>query len=71
MKELGKENEFLFSQVLNVSKVWEDNTITQHLANIKGKLMTSHTKYIGIKYHLFCSIIKSEEIDIMRIDIKE
>ena len=32
-------------------KAWEDNMGTKNLANNKGLLMKSRTKYIGIKYH--------------------
>ena len=54
----------------HVSKVWEDNTGTQNLANSKGRLMTSRTKHIAIKYHWFRSMIGSQ-IEILRINTKE
>ena len=49
-------------------KAWEDNTVAQHLANIKDSLKTSRTKHIGIKYHWFISMSEPHTIDIERID---
>ena len=69
--ELGKRMNYKLAKVSHVSKVWEDNTGTQNLANSKGPLMTSRTKHIGIKYHWFRSMIKPSEIEICRIDTKE
>ena len=61
---------YKINKVSHVSKVWEDNTGAQNLANSKGPLMTSRTKHIGIKYHWFRSII-GPEIEILCIDTKE
>ena len=70
MAELGKRMDYKLDKHSHVSKVWEDNTGTQNLANSKGPLMTARTKHIGIKYHWFRSMI-GEEIEILRIDTKE
>ena len=42
---------FEFKHVSYISKVWEDNTGTQDLANSKVPLMTAYTKHMCIKYH--------------------
>ena len=49
--ELNQKLNLDLDGVSQVSKAWEDNIGTQHLANSKGNLMTSRTKHIGIKYH--------------------
>ena len=51
MAELGKRMDYKLDKHSHVSKVWEDNTGTQNLANSKGPLMTARTKHIGIKCH--------------------
>lgn len=70
MAELGEKMNYKMERISHVSKVWEDNTGTQNLANSKGPLMTSRTKHIGIKYHWFQSMI-GPEIEILCIDTKE
>ena len=70
MVELGERMNYKLVKVSYVSKVWEDNTGTQNLANSKGPLMTSRTKHIAIKYHWFRSMI-GPKIEILRIDTKE
>ena len=69
--ELGERINYDLKSVSNVSKVWEDNVGTQNLANRKGPLMTSRTKHIGIKYHLFRYKIQPNSIVILRIDTKQ
>ena len=70
MVELGERMNYKTNKVSHVSKVWEDNTGAQNLARSKGPLMASRTKYIGIKYHWFRSMI-GPKIEILRIDTKE
>ena len=70
MAELGERMSYKLNKVSHVSKVWEDNTGTQNLANSKGPLMTSRTKHIGIKYHWFRSMI-GPDIGKLCIDTKE
>ena len=57
--------------ISHVSKVWEDNTGTENLANSKGPLMTPITKHISIKYNWFRSMIKPKEIEVLRIGTKD
>ena len=70
LTELGEHMKCKLVNVSRVSKVWEDNTGTQNLANNKRPLMTSRTKHIAIKYHWFRSLI-GPQIEILRIDTKE
>ena len=70
MAELGKRMNYKLDKVSHVSKMWEDNTRTQNLANSKEPLMKSRIKHIGIKYHWFRSMI-GPKIEILRIDTKE
>ena len=70
LAELGEHMSYKLENVSHVSKVWEDNTGIQNLANSKGPLMTSRTKHIAIKYHWFRSLI-GPQIEILRIDTKE
>ena len=70
MAELGERMSYKLMNVSHVSKVWEDNTGTQNLADSKVPLMTSRTKHIAIKYHWFRSMI-GPQIEILRIDTNE
>ena len=70
MAELGKRMNYKLDKIFHISKVWEDNTRTQNLANSKGTLVTSRTKYIGITYCFFRLMIKPNEIEILCIDTK-
>ena len=70
LAELGERMDYKVMKKYYVSKVWEDNTGTQNLANSKEPLMTSCTKHIAIKYHWFRSMI-GPQIEILRIDTKE
>ena len=47
MAELGERMNYKMNKASHVSKVWEDNTGTQNLANSKGPLMTSRTNISG------------------------
>ena len=49
--ELGERMNMDLKSVSQVSKVWEGSVGTQHLANIKGSLISPRTKHIEIKYH--------------------
>ena len=51
LAELGERMNYKVINTSHISKVWEDNTGTQNLANSKGPLMTSRIKHIAIKYH--------------------
>jgi hypothetical protein len=70
MAELGERMNYKMDDISHISKVWEDNTGAQNLANSKGPLMTSRIKHIGIKYHWFRSMI-GPNIKILRIDTKD
>ena len=70
MAGLGERMNYTLAKVSHVSKVWEDNTGTQNLTNIKGPIMISCTKHIAIKYHWFRSMIKPSEIEILQIETK-
>ena len=70
MAELGERMNYKIDYISHISKVWEDNTGAQNLANSKGPLMTSRTKHIGIKYHWFRSMI-GPTIKMLRIDTKD
>lgn len=66
--EPGKQMKFKLDIVSYVSKVWEDNTGAQKLANSKGHIMTTRTKKIGIRYHWFRLMINPTKIEIVYID---
>ena len=51
LAELGERMSYKVMNISHVSKVWEDNTGTQNLANSKRPLMASRTKHITIEYH--------------------
>ena len=69
--ELGNSMNYDLKDISHVSKVWEDNTGTENLVNIKTPLMSSRTKRISIKYHWFRSMIKPKEVEILCIDTKD
>ena len=74
LAELGAQMNFYLYITSNVSYIWEDNIVTQNLANRKGPFMTPQTKHIGIKYHWFRSKIVPtgpNKIVVLRIDTKE
>ena len=56
--------------VPQVSKARKENIGVHYLANSKGLLMSSRTKYVGIKYHWFRSNISFAGIDIYQIGSK-
>ena len=49
--ELKRNTTLDLKRVGFMPKAWEDNIGIQNLANSKGSLISSRTKYIGIKYH--------------------
>ena len=70
MAELDEQINYKTDKVFLVSKVWEDNTKIQNLANRKGPFMASPKKHIGIKYYWFRSMIHPQ-IEILCIDTME
>jgi hypothetical protein len=51
--------------------VREDNTCALTLANQEPGQMTPQSKHYGVKYHWFCSHLKSNNIQIVKIDTIE
>ena len=68
--KLVKNMSYDLQHVSQVSKVWEDNTGPENLANSKGPRVPSKIKHISIKYHWSLSMIKTNEIEIICIDSK-
>ena len=70
MAELGERMSYKVMNTSHISKIWEDNTGTQNLANRNGPLLTFRTKHIAIKYHWFRSMI-GPQIEILCVYTKE
>ena len=69
--ELGDHTSLDLKSVSQVLKACEDSMGTQNLVKSKGPLVTSWTKYIGIKYHWLRSNIQPDVIQILHITTKQ
>ena len=52
------------------SKVWEENAGALILAKLEPPRMTPRSKHYSIKYHWFRDFIKSDNIELNKIDTK-
>ena len=52
------------------STVWEDNAGALTLARLEPPRMTPRSKHYGIKYHWFREFVKSDKIELVKIDTK-